>query len=274
MLVTDPETGKSRCFAIAMFRDQMRGQLVIETLNGKSLLGRPLVVNEAVKKRKGLPPKKEPGRGRGGPGAGGGGGGGRFPNRGGTGRSSSRPFGRGNSNRDYGGSGGGSGGRGPLGPGSLRAGGSSGFSRSQPLRPQQPWRSGDAVPRRDVPPAGGPSATPRPSFQRPFGASSSRPPMGSGGGSVPNRPSSPASGPGRAPSMPPSPPRAPSVPPSPPRAPSVPPSPPVRSTEGDANSGADAKPPRQPAPATRRPSSRPPSIRRTDSGGSSPSAQD
>jgi len=252
VLVTDPETGRSRCFAIAMFRDQMRGQLVIETLNGKSLLGRPLVVNEAVKKRKGLPPKKEPGRGRGGPG---GGGGGRFPQRGGTGRPSSRPFGRGNSNRDYGG--GGSGERGPLGPGSLRAGGSSGFSRNQPLRPQQPWRAGDSVPRRDVPPAGGAggsSATPRPGIQRPFGAPSSRPPIGPGGASTSGRPASPASGVGRAPSVPPSPPKPP--------------------PGTDSSASDEAKPPRQLGTPIKRPSSRPPSIRRADSGGPAKPPQD
>ena len=255
MLVTDPETGKSRCFAIAMFRDAMRGQLLIETLNGKLLLGRPLVVNEAVKKRKGLPPKKELGRGRGGPG---GGGGGRFTQRGGSGRSSSRPFGRGNSNRDYGG--GGDGGHRTPGPGSLRAGGSSGFSRSQPMRPNQPWRAGDSVPRKDVPPtggAGGASPTPRPSFQRPFGAPSSRPPMGSGGAAGAGRPPSPAAGFGRAPSVPPSPPRAPSVPPSPPRP----------SAESESSAGGDANPPRQSPTVGKRPSSRPPSIRRSDSGG-------
>ena len=274
MLVTDPETGKSRCFAIAMFRDATRGQLLIETLNGKSLLGRPLVVNEAVKKRKGLPPKKEPGRGRGGPGGAGGGGSGRFPQRGGGGRPSSRPFGRGNSSRDQGGGGGG---RGPLGPGSLRAGGSSGFSRNQPLRPNQPWRSGDSVPRRDAPPLsgpGGPGAAPRFGFQRPMGAPSSRPPMGFGGAPSPSRPASPTSGVGRAPSVPPSPPRAPSVPPSPPRAPSVPPSPPRAPREGESSSSGDANPPRQPAPPAKRPSSRPPSIRRADSGGTSKPPQE
>ena len=50
VLVMDPETGESRCFAIAMFRDAARGQLLIETLSGHILKGRPMIVNEVVKK--------------------------------------------------------------------------------------------------------------------------------------------------------------------------------------------------------------------------------
>ena len=90
-----------------MFRDSLRGQLLIETFAGKMLRGRPLVVNEAVKKGKGpLTPKggavrSGPGgpRGLGGGRGGGGGGSGRGPfgPRGGgrpSNRPSSRPFGR------------------------------------------------------------------------------------------------------------------------------------------------------------------------------------
>lgn len=143
VLVTDPETGESRCFAVAMFRDPTRGQLVIETLNGKMLSGRPLVLNEVAKKRKGLPPKKEmkrPGQGFGGSRAPSGGDAGpRGPARVPSGRPSSRPFGRGNARRDGSsapGSTGGQGGgfsRGSQSPsdsrGLSRPGGSAGFSR-------------------------------------------------------------------------------------------------------------------------------------------------
>ncbi len=58
VLVMDPETGESRCFAIAMFRDAARGQLLIETLSGNILNGRPMIVNEVVKKAKGAAAKK------------------------------------------------------------------------------------------------------------------------------------------------------------------------------------------------------------------------
>ena len=67
VLVMDPETGESRCFAIAMFRDAARGQLLIETLSGKILNGRPMIVNEVVKKAKGAAKKpfRRPQRGNG-----------------------------------------------------------------------------------------------------------------------------------------------------------------------------------------------------------------
>ncbi|MSQ91006.1 MAG: RNA-binding protein, partial [Phycisphaerales bacterium] len=158
VLVMDPETGQSRCFAIAMFRDATRGQLVIETLQGKMHCGRPLVLNESVKKRKGLPPKKEPMRPRGmGGGSSGGmnrqmgggqmgggqmgggqfGGGSRVPSRNPSGRPSSRPTSRSSSRPDFGGDSTSGQGRFFRGPGSSaggsggvsRPGGSSGFSR-------------------------------------------------------------------------------------------------------------------------------------------------
>jgi RNA recognition motif-containing protein len=67
VLVMDPETGESRCFAIAMFRDAARGQLLIETLSGNILNGRPMIVNEVVKKAKGAAKKpfRRPQRGNG-----------------------------------------------------------------------------------------------------------------------------------------------------------------------------------------------------------------
>ncbi len=150
VLVMDPETGESRCFAIAMFREKERAQLLIETLSGRILNGRPMVVNEAVKKGKALPPKKDlrrPTRGPGGAGGGmrgemGGSIGGagmsgppRIPVRPPSGRPSSRPFARGNSRRDFGSAaGGGQGGfsRGPGDGAPERPRGSSGFVRPQP----------------------------------------------------------------------------------------------------------------------------------------------
>ncbi len=67
VLVMDPETGESRCFAIAMFRDPARGQLLIQTLSGHILNGRPMIVNEVVKKPKGAAKKpfRRPQRGNG-----------------------------------------------------------------------------------------------------------------------------------------------------------------------------------------------------------------
>ena len=196
VLVTDPETGQSRCFAIAMFRDAMRGQLVIETLNGKMLVGRPLVLNEAAKKRKGLPPKKEmkrPGQGRpnqnfggsrGGSMGGMGGMGGadagpRGPARVPSGRPSSRPFGRGNARRDFGSQSGSSGGNAggfsrPQNPGEPRTfsrpGGSAGFSR-----PGTPERSGSPDAPRPLSPQP-PPAAPRPVAPQPIRPATPRPP--------------------------------------------------------------------------------------------------
>ncbi|MDA1008728.1 MAG: RNA-binding protein [Planctomycetota bacterium] len=59
VLGEDPETGQSRCFAIAMFKDDARGQLAIDTLQGRRLHGRPLLVTHALKKgkKKDLPPE-------------------------------------------------------------------------------------------------------------------------------------------------------------------------------------------------------------------------
>ncbi len=127
VLVEDAETGLSRCFAIAMFRDAERGRAAIAALAGRRLHGRPLTVAEALNKKA----KKEydaklaaeggPGMARGpggpgdprGPGAASGPGGPR------------RPFGRGGSSGEgprgaggFGGQGGSGGPGGPGGPGS------------------------------------------------------------------------------------------------------------------------------------------------------------
>lgn len=197
VLVMDPETGESRCFAIAMFRDATRGQLLIESLSGRILNGRPMVVNEAVKKGKGSGPKKEfrrPQRGGGGdrdrslenrpvarqmdfpssarPEGGGMSGLGsmggmsgppRIPTRPPSGRVSSRPVSRGTSRGNFGSSTtGGS-------PGGASPGGSSGFARPNapgnpvPFRPSPPAASPPASP------SVSPSATPKPIPQSPAG---------------------------------------------------------------------------------------------------------
>lgn len=48
--------GKSRGFAIVLFKDKLKGQLAIETLAEKNVLGRPILINEALKKGKKLKP--------------------------------------------------------------------------------------------------------------------------------------------------------------------------------------------------------------------------
>ena len=189
VLVMDPETGESRCFAIAMFRDATRGQLLIETLSGRILNGRPMVVNEVVKKAKGAASKKpfrRPQNGGGGdrgrrgenrpisrqmdfPSSGRPEGGGmsglgsmggmngppRIPTRPPSGRPSSRPQSRGNSRGNFGNSSSG----GSAGGGN--AGGSSGFAR--PNAPENP------SPFRPSPPAASASNTPNPVPRPPAG---------------------------------------------------------------------------------------------------------
>ena len=46
-IITDPETGCSRGFAFVEMPDATQAQAAIEGLNGTSLGGRPLTVNEA-----------------------------------------------------------------------------------------------------------------------------------------------------------------------------------------------------------------------------------
>ena len=108
-IVMDRETGRSRGFAFVEMSDDGDAETAINALNGYSLGGRALVVNEA------RPREERPrggggggyggGRGGGGGGYGGGGGGGRGGYGGGGG-------GRGSDRGGYGGGGGGGGGRG------------------------------------------------------------------------------------------------------------------------------------------------------------------
>ncbi len=49
--------GKSRGFAIVLFKDKLKGQLAIETLADKKVLGRPILINQALKKGKKLKPE-------------------------------------------------------------------------------------------------------------------------------------------------------------------------------------------------------------------------
>lgn len=53
VIPTDPATGKAKGFAIVMIRDPELGQAAVKAMQNKRLLGRALVVNEAVKKKKG-----------------------------------------------------------------------------------------------------------------------------------------------------------------------------------------------------------------------------
>ena len=52
VIVAKDEDGKSRGFAIVLYKDAMKGQLAIETLTGRKILGREIVINEAMKKGK------------------------------------------------------------------------------------------------------------------------------------------------------------------------------------------------------------------------------
>ena len=52
VVVAKDEDGKSRGFAIVLYKDAMKGQLAIETLTGRKILGREIVINEAMKKGK------------------------------------------------------------------------------------------------------------------------------------------------------------------------------------------------------------------------------
>ena len=157
VIVAKDEDGKSRGFAIVLYKDSMKGQLAIETLTGRKILGREIVINEAMKKGKKKlgPAATEKPRGPFGPKFGGGGG------VGGRAGSSSRPGGFS---------------RGSAGASDRRgSAGGSGFSRN-PRR----GSAGGGAPR-------GLGGTPRP----PAGPGS-RPPMG-GPGAGGTRP--PAGGP-------------------------------------------------------------------------------
>ena len=51
-MATDKETGKPRGFAIVMMRDHDQAKTAIEGVQGRRLMGRALVVNEAIAKKK------------------------------------------------------------------------------------------------------------------------------------------------------------------------------------------------------------------------------
>ncbi len=114
-IVTDRETGRSRGFAFVTMSDAAAAQTAINAVNGHSLEGRSLVVNEA-RDQEGGGARRPPGGGggRGGYGGGGGGGGGNRGPYGGGGGGGYRGGGGG-------GSGGGSGGGGGSGYGGPRA---------------------------------------------------------------------------------------------------------------------------------------------------------
>ena len=82
-VVTDRETGRSRGFAFVTMGSPEAAKAAIAALNGYSMEGRALVVNEA----------NEQGRGGGGGGGGGGFGGGRRPGPGGGGGGARSPYG-------------------------------------------------------------------------------------------------------------------------------------------------------------------------------------
>ena len=95
-IVRDRFSGDSRGFAFVEFNDGGQGSGAIEACNGKSLLGRALIVNEAR-------PMTQGG------GGGGGGGGERRGGGGGGGGGDRRGGGGGGGRRDFGGGGGGGG---------------------------------------------------------------------------------------------------------------------------------------------------------------------
>ncbi|NBT65051.1 MAG: RNA-binding protein, partial [Betaproteobacteria bacterium] len=82
-IVTDRETGRSRGFAFVTMTDASQAQSAIQAINGASMEGRALVVNEARE-------QSRPPRGPGGGGGGFGGGGGGFGGGGGGGFGGSR----------------------------------------------------------------------------------------------------------------------------------------------------------------------------------------
>jgi len=121
-IVTDRETGRSRGFGFVTMASDDAAQAAIRALNGHSLEGRSLVVNEA--------------REQAGGGGGGGGGGGRRPGGGGGGGFGGGGGGyRGGGGGGYGGGGGG--GYGGGGAGSGGGGGSGDGGRGGPRRARQ-----------------------------------------------------------------------------------------------------------------------------------------
>ena len=125
-VMMDRETGRSKGFGFVEMGSDAEAQAAINGMNGQSLEGRPVVVNEA------RPREERPGgfgggggsRGGGGGGYGGGGGGGYGGGGGGGGRSPYGGGGGGGGRGGYGGGGGG-GGRGGYGSSSSGSGGRS-----------------------------------------------------------------------------------------------------------------------------------------------------
>ena len=91
-VVTDRETGRSRGFAFVSMASPEAARAAIAALNGHTLEGRALVVNEANEQARPGGGARRPGGGGGGGGYGGGGGGGYGGGGGGGGRS---PYGAG-----------------------------------------------------------------------------------------------------------------------------------------------------------------------------------
>ena len=58
-MALDKETGKPRGFAIVMMRDHDEAKSAIDAVKGRKLMGRDLVVNEAIKKKGGQKPAPE-----------------------------------------------------------------------------------------------------------------------------------------------------------------------------------------------------------------------
>jgi RNA recognition motif-containing protein len=56
VIPTDPKTNRAKGFAIVMIRDVELGQAAVKAMQGKRLMGRTLVVNEAVKRKKSATP--------------------------------------------------------------------------------------------------------------------------------------------------------------------------------------------------------------------------
>ena len=64
-VIKDRDTGRSRGFGFVEMTDQAEGQAAIDTLNGQDMAGRPLTVNEARPRRRGIfsaPPGDESAR--------------------------------------------------------------------------------------------------------------------------------------------------------------------------------------------------------------------
>jgi RNA recognition motif-containing protein len=124
-VMMDRETGRSKGFGFVEMGSDAEAQAAINGMNGQSLEGRAVVVNEA------RPREERPGGfgggggGRGGYGGGGGGGG----YGGGGGGGGYGGGGGGGGRSPYGGGGGGGGGRSPYGGGNRSGGGGGGGSR-------------------------------------------------------------------------------------------------------------------------------------------------